>query len=687
MVEEAAAGTVGELVVGRRRRAFVGRRGEVELFRDALAGRFRVLHVHGPGGIGKTSLLRMYADVAAELGVKVVHLDGRDLEPTPQAVLDVLGVGTIEEVGDSFAGASAAVLLVDTFEQLASLDDWFRKDLLPRIPTGVLTVLAGRESPSPAWRTDPGWCDLLRVVPLRNLEPHDCREYLRRRGVADGLHDRSIQVSHGHPLGLSLLADVVASGGEAVDDPLTPDLVAALLRTFVDVFPSGPRRAALEICALARSTSEALLRDGLGVADAHELFTWLRGLSFIESGPDGLAPHDLAREALVADLRWRDPDEYDRIFRRIQDHVIGRLKVTTGRQQQRVLYDAKYMHRHQGVSRGWTDWDTFGQHYPEAARPSDLPAILEVLDRWEGVESAAIAEHWWRLQPDGFQVVRQQDGRIRGVLAAIDLTRADEAELSADPGALAAMRYARANVRSRPGDVLTQLRFCLDRDAYQDASPTVNIGPVLSIQHWLRTPRLAADFLTFHEPARRDEFFAFYEIPRAEGADFEIGGRSYGLFVRDFRRLPLDDWLRVMFDRDLAGDPGPAQPPPDAVPVLLSQPEFARAVREALRDLRHPETLARNSLVRSPLVLANAAGREPADVLATLVRRAVERLEDEGRDQKLYRVLDRTYVRPAATQEQAAEVLDLPLSTYKRHLKRGIDRVVADLWHKELGIH
>jgi len=117
----------------------------------------------------------------------------------------------------------------------------------------------------------------------------------------------------------------------------------------------------------------------------------------------------------------------------------------------------------------------------------------------------------------------------------------------------------------------------------------------------------------------------------------------------------------------------------------LSQPEFARAVREALRDLHHPEALALNPLARSPLVLAGAAGGDPADLLATLIRRTVERLEHDRRDQKLYRVLDRTYVRPAATQEQAAELLDLPLSTYKRHLKRGIDRVIADLWHQELG--
>ena len=45
-------------------------------------------------------------------------------------------------------------------------------------------------------------------------------------------------------------------------------------------------------------TTEALLRDALEREDAHELFSWLRELSFMESGPDGVLPHDLARDAL-----------------------------------------------------------------------------------------------------------------------------------------------------------------------------------------------------------------------------------------------------------------------------------------------------------------------------------------------------------------------------------------------------
>jgi predicted DNA-binding protein (UPF0251 family) len=39
---------------------------------------------------------------------------------------------------------------------------------------------------------------------------------------------------------------------------------------------------------------------------------------------------------------------------------------------------------------------------------------------------------------------------------------------------------------------------------------------------------------------------------------------------------------------------------------------------------------------------------------------------------------------PVPTQEQAAELLDLPFSTFRRHLKHGVTRVAEILWQWEL---
>jgi energy-coupling factor transporter ATP-binding protein EcfA2 len=288
MTEMGSAGTLGDLLASRRRRRFVGRTSEVELFRLALESPdppFLFLHIHGPPGIGKTSLLDVLAGLAVDADARVVRVDGRDLVPSPPAVLQALGALGVPEADGAIAGPSDGgrlVVLFDTYERLAPLDDWVRTRLLPRLPATALTVVAGRLPPGSAWRADPAWRELLRVVSLRNLSPEDSRQYLRACGVDPGRHDQLVELAHGHPLGLSLLADVVVRGGQAATDPLTPDLVGTLLRRFVEVVPSGLHRRALEVCALARVTTEALLREVLGLEDARELFTWLRELSFVE---------------------------------------------------------------------------------------------------------------------------------------------------------------------------------------------------------------------------------------------------------------------------------------------------------------------------------------------------------------------------------------------------------------------
>jgi hypothetical protein len=426
------------------------------------------------------------------------------------------------------------------------------------------------------------------------------------------------------------------------------------------------------------------VREVLGVEDAHELFVWLRELSFVESGPDGVFPHDLARDALEADLRWRDPEGYRRVFRGVRARIHSRLRSSQGHEQQGAIFDAKFLFRRLPGIVSPVDWDAWGHHYPEPARPGDREPILDLVLTWEGEASAAIAGRWWDRQPEGFFVVRGQDGAVGGFLALLDLTRASTQDIAADPGARAAWDYAQRQAPPRPSETVTQSRFVIDLEAYQGPSPTFNATPILTMQRYLGTPNLAWDFLTLAEPERWDDYFAAADLPRAAGADFWVGGRRYGLFAHDFRQVPVDALLELVTERGLAQDVTPS--PPTVKPLLvLSQPEFDQAVRQALRDLRRPELLARNPLLRTRLVRDRAGDEEPsAAVLEALVCAAVETLGEHPRDDKLLRAVERTYVRPAATQERAAAALGLPFSTYRRHLTQGVDRVVAWLWDQEV---
>ena len=333
--------TVADRLRQARRRRFVGRTGELELFRTALTSGesgFTVLFVHGPGGIGKTTLLGALAEAAEEANATAVRLDARTIEPSPPAFYAALGaaLGVPDRAAplESLAAHPRPILFIDTYEQLMPLDNWLREEFLPALPADALVVAAGRTPPSPQWASDPGWGELLRVVALRNLQPDDARAYLHAAGVPEDLHGRVLEMTHGHPLALSLLVDVVEQHRGALAPGLslqeTPDVVRVLLEHFVEWVPSPRHREALEACAHARFTTEDLLRTALGGDDAHELFGWLRGLSFIEEDPYGVFPHDVARDVLDADLRWRDRASYADLHRRVRRHLVEQARRTSG---------------------------------------------------------------------------------------------------------------------------------------------------------------------------------------------------------------------------------------------------------------------------------------------------------------------------------------------------------------------
>ena len=177
---------------------------------------------------------------------------------------------------------------------------------------------------------------------------------------------------------------------------------------------------------------------------------------------------------------------------------------------------------------------------------------------------------------------------------------------------------------------------------------------------------------------------AYIDFQRAADADFEVGGRRYGVFARDWRRSDVSAWLELMAERELSGDPAALCAEPAAAPLLaLSQPEFAAATRRALRDLHHGDALAASPLARARVVHERAP--QPAgEALRSLLEEAIDALRADPRDAKPLRALERTFLRPAPTQEAAAELLGLPFSTYRDHLARGIQRVVDWLWQREL---
>ena len=650
-----------------------------------------MLYVSGPGGIGKSWLLSEFAELAGELGWRSTRVDARTIEPSSAGFLaglvGVSGDGTSLEAVT--AGWGRRVLLIDAYERLAPLDGWIREELLPSLPREAMVVIASRRPPAAPWRTDGGWPGLMRLLSLRNLAPADVAMYLRAADLPASLDDRVLALTHGHPLALAVLVDVLSTGpGDAGRDPLAgldanPDLVALLLERFVEHIPSERARQALEVCAHSRFTSETLLRRVLGGVDAQELFDWLRTLSFVESGRLGLFPHDLARDVLDLDLRWRDRERYDELHQQIRRACVERVRRAQGLERRHASADIVFLHRTSPRVGPYFDWPELGDAYVDDVGVDDRGSIVAMAERHEGPEAAALVAHWLTCQPDAFLVFRR-GGRVPiGFLAMLHLQRATAVERDADPGTRAMWAHAHRGGPLRAGDSVVACRFLMDGDAYQGPSASFSLTGIRCIELIVSNPNLAWHYAVFAEPNTVEGLFEDLDYRRADGAGFVVGGRTYAVFAHDFRVVPAEQWLEVMGDRERALD-APGCREPTVSLGTLSYPEFAEAVRDVLRNALRPDRLTRNPLLGSRIARARGGpGTSPA-VLVELVRDAADVMGRDQRDEKYRRAVDRTYLRPAATQERAAEVLDLPFSTYRRHLARGITGIVDLMWQQEL---
>ncbi|MCB9637059.1 MAG: ATP-binding protein [Sandaracinus sp.] len=676
------AGTIADRLARARRRRFVGRRTEQELFRRALDGELEpaLLWLVGPGGIGKTALLLRLSDLAEEHGRRTLHVDARHLLGTPESFLEALG----RQVGnDPYAAfAEPSVLFVDTAEDLGGVETWLRDELLPRLPSHTLVVVAGREPPVAAWRRDPAWAELLRVVALRNLAPDEARAYLEARSLDPSSVETITNATFGHPLALSLLADVA---DQRHDDatPLTvdsPDILTALVERFRVDAPSDLHRRALEVAAHARLTDVELLRHAVDGASADELYDWLAQLSFAVVGSDGLYLHDLAAHALDTELRRRDPSSYLAMHRKVREPCVEALRSTTGVAQLRAASDVSWLHRFSPVMGRIIDWSAARMLAPDRLREGDADDVIEATRRFQGNAAADAIARWIQLRPESFTIVREAGRGARGYVAVLIVGLDDEAAFADDPRVAAAFAHARAH-----GPLRGHERLCvetwLDYRTHVEPGALASQLSIKDIRTWLGGEPLAWSFLALPGLLEVYEPLMGY-LMHERAVDVSVGATTYTLFGHDWRVIGPREFLDRMAEREVLGAEDELPPPPPR-PVVLARDDFARALKDALRVATDPDALARNPLSRSRVSL-ELPDEAPPSRLRGALERALETLASSGKDERAHAAVKLTYLDPARTQEEAAELLGLSFSTYRRHLAAGVERITEWLWQREL---
>jgi AAA ATPase domain len=689
-----AGGRLRERLSENLSRRFVGRDAEITVFNELLnrSGQAALLWVYGPGGVGKSTLLHRLAQLASDKGMSVLLPDARDLPPTQEGVVQGLQQALEPAIASVEDGEQRWVILLDTCEHFSETEaSAVRTEVLSQLPATSLIVMAARARPGLAWFTDPGWGELLTPMPLHNLSPTEARTYLSRAGVPESRHDAIVEFTHGHPLSLALVGELGKHGD--FDPSGSPDVLGSLLERLLSDVPGPSYRDAVYASAQVRVTDEGLLAALLD-GDVTAEFDWLRRQPYMESGLDGVFPHDLARDLLDKDLRWRNPQRHRLLHERAGHHYLRLMEVGDTEVQQSALLDLMTLHP---SLRGLLLVPSAALRVTRGAS-ADRAAVLSLIAGHEGTESAEMAALWWDRDPGAWVIVKDRTAPASSSLrAAMALAALPEpgGPLDVDPAVVAARIRLGRHPPVRPGERVTYVRWWLDAETYQKPSPAQTMLAVQLTSHYLTTPGLAVSFVPTADPDTWLAPMIYTDQNPMPEADFVLGGQRYSVFGHDWRAVPPARWLALMSERETAREPVPvpAERPGEAALLALSRPEFAQGVRSLLRELHRPDRLVRNPLLQCRLVEsrlpATSAGADPGQearlaALREVLQEAVTTLQGSPRDAKGFRALRRTYLAPAPSQEVAAQVLGLPSSTYRRHLSAGLRAITDILWEQEL---
>ena len=680
-----------DILQQQRKKNFVGRQPELQFFSALLqqaSPAYHLIYIYGPGGQGKTTLLKQFADVCLENSTPFIHLDCRYIEAHPDSFKQVFQLsspfGETEIIDAIDAHRGPVVVMIDTYEKLKPLDDWLRMDFLPELPGNVITVITARSGLPTNWKTDPGWQSITKSFSLKELTAEESIQLLARRSIPTEHMQRIVEYTHGNPLALSIVADMFDQRSNSHFDPLdSPDIMKTLLEQFVQEVPSPAHKAALELCSLVNVTTEQLIEEVLGAQLAHELFNWLTTLTFIEKGPAGIYPHDIARDAIASEVHWRNPDWYRHLHIKTQQYYIARLLKKSGESQRALLFGLIFLHRMNPAVKPFFEFQETGSSWMDALKEEDKTHLIDMVEKFEGSDSADIFEKWLGHEAAAVWVFRDAEKTPAGFVLKINVEKLKKK--THDEAINEIIRY-KDKLNIEDGQLMTAFRTWMGRVHYQNVSG-VQSAIFLAIVQYYFTQGLAVSMLSCSHPGFWSQVLNYADLHHIAELDYEINDVTHGWYLHDWReRSPLA-WLELMGKREINEEEPTISQTSDN--NSLSEQQFANAVYEALKMIDNPKKLIGNPLLKCRFVRKDNES-ENSEIhlalhLADKIKKVVASFETSSKDESLYRILYRTFINPVGSQEQTADFLYMSFSTYRRNLKKAISKVSDLLWLEEKG--
>jgi hypothetical protein len=628
---------------------FAGRERELEALERLLDADSpaTIAFIHGPGGIGKSTLLRELERRARERGLAPLLIDARSLGADP---------GELERSLAEVEGAERPLLILDTYERAGALGSHLRTHVLPGLPSGARVVIAGRVPPEPDWRRG-SWDAITTTIPLGPLDEVEAKALLSLRGLEEPeAADALLRWASGEPLALALGADAVTA--PAGLDPArlgeSPELAATLVRWIADDELSEANLDVLLVAAIARAVDAPLLADVLPGVGGDEAEQWLRELSFAETIAGRVTVHDRVRRGLRTEARKEDPEHERELRRKVADHLYSRA--IGG--EPRLVDEITALIDDPVVRWGFDGGDT---HRVDRPRPGDEEAAAAALGA-SGTQWWASVKRFFVEAPDRIAVVRDDAGRLVGFCIAVTPESVPE-WADEDPVLGGWLEHARAHV---PDGNAVIWRGSFDLTAGRKGDPASPIVALLNTAanalSGLPNPRW---FYAAVDPENEvalalSEAIGSRHLPELDVSD---GKRTLQCHVLDHGPGGVISTVRGFVYRDL-GLPVPRS----SHPAIDSG-----AVREAMRSFHDVTTLADSSLAKGE------TRSQRAEHVRALLRDGLDSFGSSPHERLLRATLERGYLDPEASHERATQELHMSRSTYFRRLREATERLAAQL--------
>src|SRR6266850_1688988 len=549
---------LGDIVSERALAAFAGRERELQaLFELFAKGGPLALYVHGVAGIGKSSLLEVFAARVRASGGRVLRVDCRAVEPTVHGFLtelsDALGkpLLTIEGVVERLSSFDETIVIaLDTYEVFRLMDAWIRQVFIPSLPVNARVVIASRNPPSPTWRTTPGWQGLFRSLPLEPLSETEALGYLAMSGIAPDVARRINLIARGHPLALGMATSIVLSQiGRSIEEAGLHQVIDALSRSYIEAVPDAITRCALEASSVVRCVTEPLLHALLPETPPRDAMERLAALPFVEPGREGLFIHDAVRGAIASSLATRDPDSHRTYRRAAWAYLQNRLRLAQGTEPWRYTADILFLIQNPVLREGFFP---SGPHplAVEPATPDDESVVRRIVGETAPAEREALSA-WWRYHHEAFRIVRDRDGGACGLCVMIRASDLNEAVDAADPVAAA---WRRDVVLRDPSAALFCRRW-LDQNLGEAPSPSQAACWVdLKRSYVEMRGELRWVYTVIANPAPFGEMPARLGFRPLGEPTIEVGGQTLYSVMLDMGPGSVDAWLTEMVGAEITAE-------------------------------------------------------------------------------------------------------------------------------------